>query len=214
MESNDKLEQLLRQMYAEESLHEEKDIDTSSIIDEEWAKFEAKHFGNATSTSTDGSADSMAAARSASPLCSAKKSSLYTLNSKLLKIAAMFIGVLMLSGIAYAAFHYFSGDPQPSANISQPSSLSPQPSTLNPQPSTLNPQPSTPIVFEDAELATILQEVATFYKCETVYKNEKVKHVRLYFTWDKTKSIDEIVETFNKFERFHITRENQKLIVE
>ena len=86
--------------------------------------------------------------------------------------------------------------------------------SLNLPRSTLNPQPSTPIVFEDAELATILQEVATFYECETVYKNEKVKHVRLYFTWDKTKSIDEIVETFNKFERFHITRENQKLIVE
>ena len=205
MESNDKLEQLLQQMYAEDSLHEEeKDIDTSSIIDEEWEKFEAKHFGNATSTSTDGSADSTAVANS----------TLLTLHSKLIKLAAMFIGVLVLSGIAYAAFHYFSDNPQPSASVSQPSTLNPQPSTLNLQPSTLNPQPSTPIVFEDVELATILQEVATFYECETVYKNEKVKHVRLYFTWDKTKSIDEIVETFNKFERFHITRENQKLIAE
>ena len=213
MESNDKLEQLLRQMYAEESLHEEdNNIDTSSIIDEEWAKFEAKHFANVEcrtesvefATATDGNADSTAAANS----------TLYTLHSKLLKYAAMFIGVLMLSGIAYAAFHYFGGNTQPSTNVSQPSTLNPQPSSLNPQPSTLNPQPSTPIVFEDAELATILQEVATFYECETVYKNEKVKHVRLYFTWDKTKSIDEIVETFNKFERFHITRENQKLIVE
>ena len=33
MESNDRLEQLLRQMYAEEE-----------VIDEEWKKFEAKHF--------------------------------------------------------------------------------------------------------------------------------------------------------------------------
>ena len=45
MESNDKLEQLLRQMYAKESLHEE-DIDTKDIIDEEWTKFEAEHFGD------------------------------------------------------------------------------------------------------------------------------------------------------------------------
>ena len=37
MESNDKLEQLLRQMYAKESLHTE-DIDTTEIIDEEWIK--------------------------------------------------------------------------------------------------------------------------------------------------------------------------------
>ena len=33
MESNDKLEQLLRQMYAQESLHDD-DTDTSDIIDE------------------------------------------------------------------------------------------------------------------------------------------------------------------------------------
>ena len=44
MESNDKLEQLLQQMYAQESLHDD-DIDTSDIIDEEWTKFEAEHFG-------------------------------------------------------------------------------------------------------------------------------------------------------------------------
>ena len=43
MESNDNLEQLLRQMYAQESHHDE-DIDTSDIIDEEWTKFEAEHF--------------------------------------------------------------------------------------------------------------------------------------------------------------------------
>ena len=40
MESNDKLEQLLKQMY-QENLHDE-DIDTSDIIDEEWVKFEAE----------------------------------------------------------------------------------------------------------------------------------------------------------------------------
>ena len=44
MESNDKLEQMLRQMYAQESLHDD-NIDTSDIIDEEWTKFEAEHFG-------------------------------------------------------------------------------------------------------------------------------------------------------------------------
>ena len=43
MESNDKLEQLLKQMYAKETLHDET-IDTKDIIDEEWVKFEADHF--------------------------------------------------------------------------------------------------------------------------------------------------------------------------
>ena len=179
MKSNDKLEQLLRQMYDEEELHKGKSIETSSIIDEEWAKFEATHFG---------------------------KSSFFTLHSSLKKIAAVFIGVLMLSGFAYAAFHYFSGN-------TQRSTLNPQHSTLNAQRSTLNPQPTAPIVFKDAELETILHEVAAFYECETVYENEKARHLRLYFTWDKTMTIDEVIGTFNKFERLHITREDKKLIV-
>ena len=186
MKSNDKLEQLLRQMYAEEELHKEKDIETSSIIDEEWAKFEATHFG---------------------------KFSFFTLHSSLKKIAAVFIGVLMLSGFAYAAFHYFSGNTQRSTLNPQHSTLNPQHSPLNTQPSAHNPQPTAPIIFKDAELETILHEVAAFYECETVYENEKARHLRLYFTWDKAKTIDEVVGTFNKFERLHITREDKKLIV-
>ena len=51
MESNDNLEQLLRQMYAQESHHDE-DIDTSDIIDEEWTKFEAEHFKDGRNSSS------------------------------------------------------------------------------------------------------------------------------------------------------------------
>ena len=40
MTSNDKLEDLLKQMYAQE----DETIDTSDIVDEEWQKFEARHF--------------------------------------------------------------------------------------------------------------------------------------------------------------------------
>ena len=43
---------------------------------------------------------------------------------------------------------------------------------------------------------------------------EETKHLRLYFTWYKKQTIDDIVDTFNKFERIHITREDKKLIVE
>ena len=44
MESNDKLEQLLKQMYTRESLHDDY-IDTSDMVDEEWTKFEAEYLG-------------------------------------------------------------------------------------------------------------------------------------------------------------------------
>ena len=57
---------------------EEETIDTSDIIDEEWQKFESEHF--------------------------APKHRSWGW----MQIAAAFIGLLMLSGIAYATIHIFS----------------------------------------------------------------------------------------------------------
>ena len=192
MESNDNLEQLLRQMYAQESHHDE-DIDTSDIIDEEWTKFEAEHFKDGRNSS----------------------SSILHFFHSTKKMAALFIGVLILSGITYAAIHMISSNPQ-SEQVDQTVAVD------NTQPLTINTQQSEsadstiiqPVVFENAELGRILQEIASFYQCEVVYKKEKAKRVRLFFTWDKKQSLDQVVETFNKFERFHIAKENQKLIVE
>ena len=192
MESNDNLEQLLRQMYAQESHHDE-DIDTSDIIDEEWTKFEAENFKDGRNSS----------------------SSILHFFHSTKKMAALFIGVLILSGITYAAIHMISSNPQ-SEQVDQTVAVD------NTQPLTINAQQSAsadstiiqPVVFENAELGRILQEIASFYQCEVVYKKEKTKRVRLFFTWDKKQSLDQVVETFNKFERFHIAKENQKLIVE
>jgi hypothetical protein len=151
--------------------------------------------------------------RSLSPL-STPHSPLSTFPISLRKIAAMLIGVLMLSGIAYAAFRY-------ARNVAQTEKV--QTETMvssgnqHAAPGTqLAEQDSTqtkPVVYEDKELTVILNEIAAFYQLETVYKNEDVKHVRLYFTWDKSADIDDVIATFNKFDRIHITRENQKLIV-
>ena len=131
----------------------------------------------------------------------------------LLKIAAMFVGVLILSGIAYAAVHIIRGQ---EAGVGKQEAVV-STNTQHLSPNTQAPADSTamkPVVYEDAELATILSEIATSHQCEVVYKSEASKHIRLYFTWDKKASIDDIIDTFNKFERIHITRDNQKLIVE
>ena len=192
MESNDNLEQLLRQMYAQESHHDE-DIDTSDIIDEEWTKFEAEHFKDGRNSS----------------------SSILHFFHSTKKMAALFIGVLILSGITYAAIHMISSNPQ-SEQVDQTVAVDKaQPSTINTQQSeSADSTIIQPVVFENAELGRILQEIASFYQCEVIYKKEKTKRVRLFFTWDKKQSLDQVVETFNKFERFHIAKENQKLIVE
>ena len=144
-----------------------------------------------------------------------KNFNLLTLQSfySIKKIAAMFVGVLMLSGIAYAAVQMMRS--QETAAGTQEAVVSTSSQHLSPDaPAEKDSTQLKPVVFEDAELATILSEIAAFHQYEVVYKKEECKHIRLYFTWDKKSSVDDIVDTFNKFERIHITRENKKLIVE
>ena len=131
-----------------------------------------------------------------------------------LRVAAAFIGVLMLSGITYAAVHMIRSQETRDREQKTVAAANVQHSTHNTQLAEQDSTAMKPIVYEDAELATILSDIATFYQCEVVYKTEASKHVRLYFTWDQKVTIDELIGTFNKFERIHITSENKKLIVE
>ena len=189
------MERLLEQMYAQESLHD-KDIDTKDIIDEEWTKFEAEHF------------------RGEKREVRGEKQEVRGERLPLRKIAAMIVGILMLSGIAYAAVQMVRGQEAGDRSQETVAVANSQLSTPNSQ---LAEQDSTlmkPIVYEDTELTTILDDIATFYQVEPVYKNEATKHIRLYFTWDKKQTIDNIIDTFNKFERINITRYDKILIIE
>lgn len=132
----------------------------------------------------------------------------------LMKIAAIFVGVLMLSGITYAAIHFIGGSSQKAQEPQTVITDNAQRPATEAQPTDNNSTELKTVVYEDTELATILNDIAKFYQVETVYKQEDTKHIRLYFTWDKQLKLDDIIDLFNKFERFQITQENQKLIVE
>ena len=192
MESNEKLEQLLRQMYAQETPHDD-DTDTSDIVDEEWTKFEAKHFGRE---------------KGKVKREKGRERPLF------LKIAAMFVGVLMLSGIAFAAIHLMTSRETGGRSQEDMALVDAQLSTDASRQAEQDSTATKPVVYENTELAVILDDIATFYQVEPVYKKETTKHIRLYFTWNKKLSIDDVVGMFNKFERFHITRYDKILIVE
>ena len=126
----------------------------------------------------------------------------------------MFVGVLMLSGIAYAAFYLVRNNTQTTQNQQTAASVNNQPSIGNAQ---LVEEDSTqlkPVVYEDAELCTMLSEMTAFYHYEVTFRNDSTKHIRLYFTWDKNAKMEDVIATFNKFDRIHITCEEQKLTVE
>ena len=114
----------------------------------------------------------------------------------------MIIGVLMLSGITYAAIRYVRSSQGQDEKTPETIVVTNSPSSVVDEP--LAEQDSTqlePVVFENAELGTILREVANYYQCEVVYKNQKAKRVRLYFTWDKKAPIEDVVGTYPYRER-------------
>lgn len=179
----------------------------NGIKDEEWQKFEAAHFNEQQLPSHLSTSGGMR-----------RDGDIFLPPSggmrRGLKIAAMFVGILMLSGIAYAAIRIIGGSSAQKQDEQSEMVVTATPTTQG----TANiEQDSTQVknvVFENAELGTMLSDMAAYYHFEPVYKNEKAKHVRLYFTWNMEQTIDEVIEMFNKFERFHITHDENQLIVE
>lgn len=130
------------------------------------------------------------------------------------RVAAMFIGVLLISGIAFAAIHIVRnmnhGDVSPDAGQGPNQGTVILQLAIEVQDSTL----LKPVVFEDAELESILSEIATYYNYKVTYKCEEAQHTRLYYTWDRQMPIEEIIETFNQFKRIHVTAKDRWLFVE
>ena len=197
---------MLRQMYEKESLYRD-DLDTSDIIDEEWTKFAAAHFP------AEGLDEKL---KIKDERLTINNSQFTINNSSFRKLAAMVAGVLLLSGITYAAIRFVGGSADgeeaglEQTMVATDGQQATTDATLALQDSTL----TTPRVFENQELGSILEEMAQFYDCKVEYRNENARKLRLYFTWDKRETVDDVVGAFNKFERFHIRRDAKRLIVE
>jgi hypothetical protein len=131
--------------------------------------------------------------------------------SPLLKIAAVFVGVLMLSGIAFAAVRLVKGSSPQSPAESPVAAVVPADST------TTAPQDSTvqrTVVFENAELEQILRELSVYYHVDVEYNNDDVRHVRLYTKWEPTAPLKEMLDRLNRFEKVNITLHEKRMTVE
>ena len=131
----------------------------------------------------------------------------------LLKFAAMFVGILMLSGIAFAAIHiasHYNAPKGQNAEVitnSQPSTASPQlaePDTI----ATLQPK-----LYDNVPLGEIFQEISNHYNVKVVYLNEDAPQLRLFYRWKPEYTLDKVVEMINNFEWIQIQSENDTLFI-
>ena len=131
------------------------------------------------------------------------------------KIAASFIGVLLASGIAFAAI-------QVVRNISTPKPQ--QPSTeqvIDTKPVTSLPAdtvqadtiPVEPYIFNNVPLDSMLTVIATAHGVGVKFENEAARHLRFHFVWKREDSLSRVVEKLNTFEAVNIGMEDKTLVV-
>ena len=131
------------------------------------------------------------------------------------RAAASFIGVLLASGIAFAAI-------QVVRNISTPKPQQPtteQTTDINPvaplpadtvQADTI---PVEPYVFNNVPLDSMLTAIAAAHRVQVEFENEAARQLRFHFVWKREDCLDRVVEKLNTFEAVNIGMEDKTLVV-
>ena len=134
-----------------------------------------------------------------------------SLGNRFMRIAAMFIGVLMLSGIAFAAYRLVvGGDPESPTQEMRTANPTQQAGTLQ----QAQTDPNSIRTFENAELQQILQELSDYYHVSVEYRNEQSRHIRLYTKWDTAAPLQQIIELLNGFEKVSVRLIDNQIIAE
>ncbi|MBR1401260.1 MAG: DUF4974 domain-containing protein [Prevotella sp.] len=152
-------------------------------IDTEWQKFEAEHFNQ-------------------------KHRS-----RGWMQIAAMFIGALLLSGIAYAAVHVISNiESKPKVTITDS-----KPDVKKVKKSyglEVGPTKRVPVINNNVELQQIMQYIADVYDVNVEFKNEAARTLRFYLQWETDDTLQEIIDKINHFKKVHLTLTDETITVE
>ena len=160
-------------------------VESQEAIDAAWQDFEAKHFPKA-----------------------AKVSILH-------KMAASFIGLLFISGIAFAAVHIVRNYRNAVGEDVKIPTQETQISDLHQQ---VLPTDTTaavsPVVFDNVTLDSILPQIARHYSYTVSFRSDKSKPLRLFLTWNPQDSIQKVTDKLNLFEQIHIVLDEQTMIVE
>ena len=126
--------------------------------------------------------------------------------SRWLKIAAVFLGVLFVSGITFAAIHIVR-------MVKQPGSYKP-PTTMPVD--TVKTDTIAPkiIRYDEATLQKILTDMGDYYRLHVELRNEEAKTLRLFFLWNQRQEASIVLEQLNMFERIHLVLNDSTIIAE
>ena len=132
-----------------------------------------------------------------------------------MKIAASFIGVLLVSGIAFAAIQIVryaqQHTPKTEEVINTPKPANTTPSDTLPTDTTAVSQP---IIYDNIPLEKMLSEIAAHYDAKVTFVNDEARGLRFRFVWNPQKGIGQVVSDLNQFERLTVTLKDDVITVE
>ena len=125
------------------------------------------------------------------------------------KVAAMIIGILTLSGIAFAAVHIVRQSHHEECPVTQVEKVV----TISQALPTDTIVKTEPVVFDNVTLDSIAKDIATYHHLDMDLQNEQASLLRFYFVWNQDDSLQEVIEKLNMFEQVNLAVEDGKLMV-
>lgn len=165
-------------------------------IDDEWRRFEAKH-------------------PKRSPLIFRWLSFVASRNAAAVVIAL--VGTLAVVAATIGVTHYFNANNE----MAKTEQTAPQKQTAiadsNVAPTDTIPAETTPlpetIVFKGENLEKILADMSGYYGVTVKFNQDAAKSLQLFFEWDQSLPLKEVVEQLNNFEQINITLTDKVLTV-
>ena len=165
-------------------------------IDDEWRRFEAKH-------------------PKRSPLIFRWLSFVASRNAAAVVIAL--VGTLAVVAATIGVTHYFIADKELAQTEQTERQKQTDIANANVAPTDTIPSETTPlaeiIVFKGENLERILADIAGYYGATVKFNQDAAKYLKLYFEWDHSLPLNEVVEQLNNFEQINITLNDKVLTV-
>ena len=132
-----------------------------------------------------------------------------------IKIAASFIGVLLVSGIAFAAIHIVRQYQKQETLKTEVTESVTKPATTAPADTLVSDTVTVqPVIYDNIPLEKMLPEIAAHYDVKVIFANDEVRGLRFRFVWNPQQGIKQVVTDLNQFERLTVTLKDNQLIVE
>ena len=195
---DDEMHQLVQQLgFAKRAFKHDVIKNDTPDVDAEWEKFAASHAESLDALDEGGQKPRLRA---------------YLATHK---VAASFIGVLLASGIAFAAIQIVRNisTPKPQLPTTEQATNIESITSLPADTVKTDTIPTEPYIFNNMPLDSVLTAIATAHGVGVKFENDAARQLRFLFVWKREDGLTRVVEKLNTFEAVNIDIEDKTLVV-